>query len=269
MSVQHYGPKMVSSDACTYGYHLVASIDLIICLSDGPRTLTSYALDATTENLRVETKKALINYRKEAYEHLVVALVHIGSYDEAKALTEEAARRFPEDENFRSLLPILRVKAQEAGALRQRVAQERTEENPTRTVLVSFVATVPYGWMTTDELKRPAGTIELAEKEFAKINIPKAQACQLRRSALDKSKPNQQHESDAIMGVFAMRDIRKDEMFLESITTIGACKNPETESCENCFEKCSFLSVGVDFCAECGEIALKSYHRLTCGKNFS
>lgn len=138
---------------------------------------------------------------------------------------------------------------------------------------------LPYPFMPAKYLVRQDDTVKEAQALF-----------QLASSSCELSYSNVSGISDIspnVLGVFATRDISPSEHLLEDFTAIAACEvsasAPSTVSlggttaimCDNCYgQTTSTLSISPDCCRtsycsqRCLDLALSTYHKVLCGKNF-
>lgn len=222
--------------------------------------------------LRQETERHLRKWQNKALLCLTHSLLQMGCYPRALTYAKAAAQSYPDDERFPTMIPRLEElskKQEERG--RELLQESSSKPWLSRRMQAGIgVYTVPYPWMTEDELKRPLATLEMANKELGKAV---RRMCEIRRSTLDENHSDKD-ERDTMMGVFATRNVQAAEIVLKDRTVTGACDKPRPKSCENCFALCP-ISVAIDCCdakfcsINCRDMALGSYHPMICDKDFS
>jgi len=128
------------------------------------------------------------------------------------------------------------------------------------------VLTVEYPWTIERHLTRSSGLIELVNEELSETGNDAP--CFLGRSTLAKD------PGEDMLGMFAARDIRAGECILTDRTATGVCSTPPPNSCSNCYARLPDAPKGATCCSdsycsdECLRLAMKTCHRVLCGKDF-
>ncbi|KAJ4364914.1 hypothetical protein N0V95_000561 [Ascochyta clinopodiicola] len=170
---------------------------------------------------------------------------------------------------------ISRLAFTKANALKQLLAQKKRAAEPyggtvqqqRDRVRDGSVVTVHYPWMEERHLARSAEVIACVDGELrGNVQPP---ACRVGKSTLAPM------EED-MLGVFAVRPIRKGECILIDRTTTAACSRPPTTPhCENCYDSPLSSPIHASCCTalycsrECYDVATKTYHRVLCGQDFT
>ena len=142
-----------------------------------------------------------------------------------------------------------------------------------------WVLFVPYAFMPAKYLMRQDDTVNEAQALFRSASS----SCELSYSLVSGTSST----SPNVLGVFATRDISPSESLFEDATAIAASdvsasapsKVPMSLTaavmCENCYgQTSSSLPISADCCRtgycsqQCLDMAISTYHRVLCGKNF-
>lgn len=123
---------------------------------------------------------------------------------------------------------------------------------------------VPYPWLPHEQRVRSNEVIADASKEMLDCS---RQAFEVKKSLL----------GDNCLGVFAVKDISKDDVLLDSQGPIGVnCDQLSGNVCYNCYGKLGHNPAAfvccprLKFCGnKCRDIAEKFYHQAICGKHFA
>ncbi|KZM22053.1 hypothetical protein ST47_g6794 [Ascochyta rabiei] len=170
---------------------------------------------------------------------------------------------------------VSRLAFTKANALKQLLAQKKqaaapyggTQQQQRDRVRDGSVVSVHYPWMEERHLARSAGVVACVDEELR--NNVQPRACRVGKSTLAPT------EED-MLGVFAVRPIRKGECVLIDRTTTAACsRRPTTPHCEKCYESPLSSPIRASCCTalycsrECHDVATKTYHGVLCGQDFA
>lgn len=123
---------------------------------------------------------------------------------------------------------------------------------------------VAYPWLPSEQRTRSHEVIADARKEMLECS---RQALEVKRSSI----------GDNCFGVFAVKDINKGDIILDSQGPIGVnCDQLSGKACYNCFGKLGNSQTTFKCCPQlkfcgnkCRDIAEKFYHHAVCGKDFN
>lgn len=205
---------------------------------------------------------------KPSYRLLAQALYDCHCHPEALHICTEAESRFPDD-------PFFSARREEIDAVvgrkRQHVAASGESPMLQRDMLHDgAVLTIPYPWMDPHFLHRSQSIIDLVNQEFRQA----FGGCRLDTSSLSGSPiPNFAGQDPQVLGVFAAREIDPGECILVDRAATGCSSS--VSGCINCFKKVKDTIVEATCCSaifcskDCYQLALSTYHRAICGKDFS
>ncbi|KAF2742131.1 hypothetical protein M011DRAFT_462671 [Sporormia fimetaria CBS 119925] len=218
--------------------------------------------------------------RLKAYMILGQALYDCHGHLEAAEYWEEVAKKVPGDyargkaAGLRALLEQ-KERAAAAAGLGGSVQEQKDRLKD------GGVLTVRYPWLPERHRTRTPEALTQVNDELTNIE---PQYCCLAKSKLD--------DRESTMGVFATEDIQPGKCVLIDRTPIGACSNSGGFICGNCFGRvkcppiqsscCPNLSAHAAhaamaepssellvYCsAACYDLAMNTYHKALCGKNF-
>lgn len=168
---------------------------------------------------------------------------------------------------------VARLALEKASALRQLLVQKEeaaaayggSGQQQRDRLRDGSVVTVLYPWMEQRHLARSSELIAHVNEELGSNVQPRA--CRVGKSTL-AAVPD-------MLGVFAVRAIRKGECILIDRTTTAACSAPPTTPhCENCYDAPLSAPIHARCCSAlycsptCHDLA-KTYHPPLCGQDFS
>ena len=228
----------------------------------------------TAGNRTFNLDRLITNLELDIWRALIESLHAANACGDSLSICQDAVEKFPGVQWFRQTLELTEGWHEE----RNRHGAEFLKDIPPeweRGLHDGGVLLRPYPWMTADILHRDTKFVfEDAQKEVA-LASPK---CTIRETSVPNTRT---HESQskldpAVFGLFVTQDIRKHETIL--IDTAELCATNFSGCCHNC---CGDLSsttdsvvtlacCGARHCSqECSERALRSFHRVLCGKDFS
>lgn len=201
--------------------------------------------------------------RVRMYAILGQALYDAHCHWEAAEMWGEAAQKgYGEKamEKARELKELLQRKDEAAKPL-SGTAQEQKDR-----LRDGGVITIQYPWLESRHAARSPELVKLVNEELSSNLTP--QACYVGHSSLAMD------SSDDMLGMFAGREIHRDECILIDRTATGICSDPMADSCDNCYARVQDQvskapCCAVRFCSlECQNIAMNTYHKVLCGQDF-
>lgn len=201
------------------------------------------------------------------YFQYVDAVYATRAYPDMVEISKEALKDHPGDPDIRELLGgsecIYSEYVKQSKTMLQ--AQGETLEDSAW----GMIGTKSYPWAPPETRIRAAETMTAANKLLESCS----NCLEIRPSALGGPKATTQ-----CFGMFATRDIKKNEKILDAPTATGVSNKPVTgQYCYNCafaLKKSQATSFSccpnMKFCGkDCLQIAEDNYHKALCGKDFS
>lgn len=209
----------------------------------------------------------LSNLEIQCYTELMEGLIAANCCNDYLVLSKEAVAKFPADAVFQSELENAEAwYAQRVEQLQARFDEgELGKEEMESTLLNGGVYPTPYPWMTGEILERDEEVLKSIQGEFALASTN----CTAARS---KIRNTDGEEIADVLGVVATRDIKEGDVVVLETTLQGVIGN--TACCKTCCgpitEPVTNSCCRVAYCSQtCTEAALKTFHPVLCGKDFS
>lgn len=223
------------------------------------------------------------------YNNLTAALKLLDDCRSLLSVCEEGVKRYgPIQPLFKQMLVSARANYE---AKEQIYAAGQWGHTPAETEVglnYGYVMHQAYPFMAAKYRTRSEQLIESTRLLFG----AKSSSCMLNYSSVvDQSSSSGKNESPNVLGIFATRDIHSGERLLHDTTAIAASSfslsypesfnsvaGTKTMTCENCYGNIPTGSkhltspdcCDVTYCnAFCQDLALNSYHKVLCGKDFN
>ena len=246
-------------------YKVAQSANLKRARSKSNRTaeIPTFDIDCLITNLELEIWRALIE-----------SLHAANACGDSLNVCQDAVEKFPNVQWFRQTLELT-----------EEWHEERTQRGPKslkdvppewgRGLYDGGVLLRQYPWMTADILHRESKFVfEDAQKELESASSK----CTIRQTSVPSTRTDrtQSKPDPDVFGLFVTQDIRKHETILIDKTDV--CATNTSDCCQNCCGNLptttrsvtTFSCCGARYCSQdCSARALRSHHRVLCGKDFS
>lgn len=228
----------------------------------------------TAEIPTFELDRLTINLELDIWRTLIESLHAANACGDSLNICQDAVEKFPGVQWFRRTLELTKEWHEE----RTRRGPESLKDVPPewgRGLHDGGVLLRQYPWMTADILHRePKFVFEDAQKELESASSK----CAIRQTSVPSTRTDQsQSKPDpGVFGLFVTQDIRKHETILIDKTDL--CATNTSDCCQNCCDNLPITTGSVMTCSCCGARycsqdcsarALRSHHRVLCGKDFS
>lgn len=208
--------------------------------------------------------------QEHAFLLMAQGLMCISAWYDTLSVLREATKAFPENGEFKVLLVGWKQKI--ALLKKDLKAHGKNKETIQNTLRRGQMERVAYPWIVIEDLERSVGGMKRVKAQFEAAS---RNTCIL-KSPLDG---NSTHGGvrEENYGVFAKRDIRQGEsiLFTRSIWTDFNTQGGDDYCAACCQTLPNKISIQMTcctskFCSEsCKQEAMKNYHRVVCGKDFS
>ena len=229
----------------------------------------------TAEISSFELDRAIINLELDVWRTLIESLHAANACGDSLDVCHNAVERFPSVQWFSQTLELTKEWHRE----RTRCGLEPLKNIPpewTRGQYDGGVFLRQYPWMTADIIHRQSTfVLEDAQNELKSTSSK----CIIREASLPDTRTNQTRSrpDPSVFGLFVTQDVGKDETILVDKTDL--CATNAKDCCQNCCGDLPTTGVGpittlsccdARYCSpECSARAIRSHHRVLCGKDFS
>lgn len=214
------------------------------------------------------------NLEEDIWCALIESLHAANACGDSLDLCQDAVEKFPSVDWFRRIQEVTKKWHSE----RTRRGLESLKDVPPeweRGLYDGGVLLRPYPWMTTEIANRESKFV----LENAQMELQSASSkCTIRRTSVPMTRVDtSRSKPDAdVFGLFLTQDVRKNEIILIDKTDL--CATNPSDCCQNCCDDLpttngsvtTLSCCGARYCSQdCLVRALRSYHHILCGKDFS